>query len=191
MTHTLLVILELVWKIGFRIWWRNVCNLKGYLFCAAPSKTVKSHHYKSFTICAVLQHWSPSLSLSLTMCVSVCFLCTVFWFLFPCWHTCSPFTDYCPAAIKHFLSLITRSFPCIVAKMLRPCSDFRQCYLLVICLLTFSHVCFSTLHKLFLKWSDFPSCTLSLLWLLNCCTFILPRSCSGVQHSEKKNNPKT
>lgn len=88
----------------------------------------------------------------LSLCLSsVCFLCTVFWFLFPCWHTCSPFTDYCPAAIKHFLSLVTRSFPCIVAKMLRPYSDFRQCYLLVICLLTFSHVCFSTLHKLFLK----------------------------------------
>lgn len=100
------------------------------------------------------------------MCVSVCFLSTVFWFLFPCWHTCSPFTDYCPAAIKHFLSLVTRSFPCIVAKMLRPCSDFHQCYLLVICLLMFSHVCFFTLHEM--VWLPFlhskPSLVIELLY---------------------------
>lgn len=106
------------------------------------------------------------LSLSLTMCVSVCFLSTVFWFLFPCWHTCSPFTDYCPAAIKHFLSIVTRSFPCIVAKMLRPCSDFHQCYLLVICHLMFSHVCFSTLHEM--VWFPFlhskPSLVIELLY---------------------------
>lgn len=186
MTHTLLVILELVWKIGFRIWWRNVCNLKGYLFSQRLPKLLKVIITKALQ--SVLSSSTDHhLSLSHHVCICLFFehrlLVSV------------PLLAHLQS-IHRLLSRCNKTLPVtryqIIPVLWQRCSDLVVIFTNATSL-SFVSLCFPTyVFSLYMKWSDFPSCTLSLLWLLNCCTFILPRSRSGVQHSEKKkNNPKT